>query len=182
MVMSHFEGAIARLTELRRRLAQSERGHWAGHQSTDGTKRALSFVRYSHQYDADERAAQDGLSSGAFIAPWDWRSRSSGTMIHGGRIYHQKVDRWYRKVNKDGKARDASARFKLKPQDAGHLSFSNPIVTCSDKHNSGSRMQKKIPDPNNKPSNSSNSDRKAVQLPRAQPSPKSRLSTAAFLR
>jgi hypothetical protein len=94
MVMSHFEGAIARLTELRRRLAQSERGHWAGHQSTDGTKRALSFVRYSHQYDADERAAQDGLSSGAFIAPWDWRSRSSGTMIHGGRIYHQKGDRW----------------------------------------------------------------------------------------
>jgi endonuclease YncB( thermonuclease family) len=43
---------------------------------------ALSFVRYSHQYDADEaiaRKAQDGLWSGAFIAPWDWRSRSTGT-------------------------------------------------------------------------------------------------------
>jgi endonuclease YncB( thermonuclease family) len=47
---------------------------------------ALSFVRYSHEYDADERAAQTakgGLWSGAFIAPWDWRSRSTGTTIHG---------------------------------------------------------------------------------------------------
>src|SRR5262245_11704772 len=34
---------------------------------------AMSFVRYSHIYDADERAArqaQVGLWSGAFIAPW----------------------------------------------------------------------------------------------------------------
>jgi endonuclease YncB( thermonuclease family) len=47
---------------------------------------ALSFVRYSHEYDADERAARDaksGLWSGAFIAPWDWRHRNSNTEILG---------------------------------------------------------------------------------------------------
>jgi endonuclease YncB( thermonuclease family) len=48
---------------------------------------ALSFVRYSHKYDSDERAARDakaGLWSGAFIAPWDWRSRTKNTVILGG--------------------------------------------------------------------------------------------------
>jgi endonuclease YncB( thermonuclease family) len=38
---------------------------------------ALSFVRYSHAYDADEVAARGnraGLWSGSFIAPWDWRT------------------------------------------------------------------------------------------------------------
>jgi len=47
---------------------------------------ALSFVRYSHVYDADEaaaRAAGAGLWSGAFIAPWDWRNRSKQTAILG---------------------------------------------------------------------------------------------------
>ena len=47
---------------------------------------ALSFVRYSHEYDVDERAARDrraGLWSGAFIAPWDWRSRNTKTIILG---------------------------------------------------------------------------------------------------
>ena len=47
---------------------------------------AMSFVRYSHIYDADERAARDaqvGLWSGAFIAPWDWRSRTKTTEILG---------------------------------------------------------------------------------------------------
>src|SRR5262249_45580523 len=47
---------------------------------------ALSFVRYSHIYDVDERAArqaQVGLWSGAFIAPWDWRSRTKTTEILG---------------------------------------------------------------------------------------------------
>jgi endonuclease YncB( thermonuclease family) len=47
---------------------------------------AMSFVRYSHTYDADERVArqaQVGLWSGAFIAPWDWRSRSKTTEILG---------------------------------------------------------------------------------------------------
>jgi endonuclease YncB( thermonuclease family) len=47
---------------------------------------AMSFVRYSHIYDADERAArqaQTGLWSGAFIAPWDWRSRNTRTEILG---------------------------------------------------------------------------------------------------
>jgi endonuclease YncB( thermonuclease family) len=47
---------------------------------------ALSFVRYSHAYDADEAVARDahaGLWSGAFIAPWDWRHRNKETVILG---------------------------------------------------------------------------------------------------
>lgn len=47
---------------------------------------ALSFVRYSDVYDADEaeaRSAKSGLWSGAFIAPWDWRSRNKNTVIFG---------------------------------------------------------------------------------------------------
>lgn len=47
---------------------------------------ALSFVRFSHVYDAEEaeaRAAGVGLWSGAFIAPWDWRNRSKQTTILG---------------------------------------------------------------------------------------------------
>jgi endonuclease YncB( thermonuclease family) len=47
---------------------------------------ALSFVRHSHEYDRDERAARDakaGLWSGAFIAPWDWRNRTNKTIILG---------------------------------------------------------------------------------------------------
>jgi endonuclease YncB( thermonuclease family) len=47
---------------------------------------ALSFKRYSHKYDADEAAAREaraGLWSGAFIAPWDWRSRNKSTEILG---------------------------------------------------------------------------------------------------
>jgi endonuclease YncB( thermonuclease family) len=47
---------------------------------------ALSFVRYSHAYDANEAAARDasaGLWSGSFIAPWDWRHRNKTTIILG---------------------------------------------------------------------------------------------------
>ena len=47
---------------------------------------ALSFVRYSHAYDADggvARSAHYGLWAGAFIAPWDWRSRNAKTVILG---------------------------------------------------------------------------------------------------
>jgi len=47
---------------------------------------ALSFVRYSHDYDGDEAAARDahaGLWSGAFIAPWDWRHRNGATVVLG---------------------------------------------------------------------------------------------------
>jgi endonuclease YncB( thermonuclease family) len=47
---------------------------------------ALSFVRYSHAYDADEAAAREagaGLWAGSFIAPWDWRHRNRTTMILG---------------------------------------------------------------------------------------------------
>jgi endonuclease YncB( thermonuclease family) len=47
---------------------------------------ALSYVRYSHDYDADEKAARDakaGMWQGAFIAPWDWRLRNSKTAILG---------------------------------------------------------------------------------------------------
>src|SRR5262245_24076617 len=47
---------------------------------------ALSFVRYSHEYDSDEEAARQvkaGLWSGAFIAPWEWRDRNKNTVIFG---------------------------------------------------------------------------------------------------
>ena len=47
---------------------------------------ALSEVRVSHDYDADEKAAREakaGLWQGAFIAPWDWRFRSKKTAILG---------------------------------------------------------------------------------------------------
>jgi len=47
---------------------------------------ALSLVRYSHAYDADEVKAKDaraGLWSGSFIAPWDWRHRNKSTIILG---------------------------------------------------------------------------------------------------
>src|SRR5258706_13411551 len=40
---------------------------------------ALSFVRVSHDYDDDEKAAREakaGMWQGAFIAPWDWRARA----------------------------------------------------------------------------------------------------------
>jgi endonuclease YncB( thermonuclease family) len=47
---------------------------------------ALAFVRYSSAYvgeEAQARTKQRGLWSGAFIAPWDWRHRDSGTVILG---------------------------------------------------------------------------------------------------
>jgi endonuclease YncB( thermonuclease family) len=47
---------------------------------------ALSFVQFSHVYDADEKVARDakaGLWEGAFIAPWDWRVRNKKTTILG---------------------------------------------------------------------------------------------------
>jgi endonuclease YncB( thermonuclease family) len=47
---------------------------------------ALSYVRFSHDYDADEKAARDakaGMWQGAFIAPWDWRVRNKKTVILG---------------------------------------------------------------------------------------------------
>ncbi len=47
---------------------------------------ALAFIRYSSAYVEDEkaaRAARRGLWIGAFIAPWNWRSRSTSTVIHG---------------------------------------------------------------------------------------------------
>jgi endonuclease YncB( thermonuclease family) len=47
---------------------------------------ALSFVRYSHQYDAVEETARRGnagLWAGAFIAPWDWRHRNKNTLVLG---------------------------------------------------------------------------------------------------
>ena len=47
---------------------------------------ALSFKRYSHEYDAEETAAIEaraGLWGGAFIAPGDWRSRNTSTEILG---------------------------------------------------------------------------------------------------
>jgi endonuclease YncB( thermonuclease family) len=47
---------------------------------------ALSYVRFSHEYDADEAAAREakaGMWQGAFIAPWDWRVRNKKTTILG---------------------------------------------------------------------------------------------------
>lgn len=47
---------------------------------------ALSYVQYSHAYDADEKEAREakaGLWAGAFIAPWDWRIRNKKTTILG---------------------------------------------------------------------------------------------------
>jgi endonuclease YncB( thermonuclease family) len=47
---------------------------------------ALSYVRLSHAYDADEKAAREarvGLWQGAFIAPWEWRVRNKKTPILG---------------------------------------------------------------------------------------------------
>jgi len=47
---------------------------------------ALSYARFSHDYDADEKAARDaraGMWQGAFIAPWDWRVRNNKTTILG---------------------------------------------------------------------------------------------------
>jgi endonuclease YncB( thermonuclease family) len=47
---------------------------------------ALSYVRFSHDYDADEAAAREakaGMWQGAFIAPWDWRVRNKKTVILG---------------------------------------------------------------------------------------------------
>ena len=47
---------------------------------------AMSYVRQSHDYDADEKAAREakaGMWQGAFIAPWDWRIRNKKTGILG---------------------------------------------------------------------------------------------------
>ena len=47
---------------------------------------ALSFVRYSRAYGADEVAARNahaGIWKGALIAPWDWRHRNKETVILG---------------------------------------------------------------------------------------------------
>jgi endonuclease YncB( thermonuclease family) len=47
---------------------------------------ALAFVRVSHDYEADEKAAREakaGMWHGAFIAPWDWRVRNKKTAILG---------------------------------------------------------------------------------------------------
>ena len=47
---------------------------------------ALSYAGFSHDYDADEKAAREakaGMWKGAFIAPWDWRVRNKKTAILG---------------------------------------------------------------------------------------------------
>jgi endonuclease YncB( thermonuclease family) len=47
---------------------------------------ALSYTRFSHDYDEDEKAAREakaGMWQGAFIAPWDWRVRNKKTVILG---------------------------------------------------------------------------------------------------
>jgi endonuclease YncB( thermonuclease family) len=47
---------------------------------------ALAYVRFTHDYEADEKAAREakaGMWHGAFIAPWDWRVRNKKTAILG---------------------------------------------------------------------------------------------------
>ncbi len=47
---------------------------------------ALAYARFSHDYDADEKAAREakaGMWQGAFIAPWDWRIRNKKTTVLG---------------------------------------------------------------------------------------------------
>ena len=47
---------------------------------------ALSYVRFSHDYDEDEKAAREakaGMWQGAFIPPWDWLIRNKKTVILG---------------------------------------------------------------------------------------------------
>jgi endonuclease YncB( thermonuclease family) len=47
---------------------------------------ALAYVRFSHDYETDEKAAREakaGMWQGAFIAPWDWRIRNKKTTILG---------------------------------------------------------------------------------------------------
>ena len=46
----------------------------------------MAFIRYSSAYVAEEamaRSAQKGMWAGAFIAPWDWRTRTGRTAILG---------------------------------------------------------------------------------------------------
>jgi endonuclease YncB( thermonuclease family) len=47
---------------------------------------ALSYARFSHDYDAEEKEAREakaGMWQGAFIAPWDWRVRNKKTAVLG---------------------------------------------------------------------------------------------------
>src|SRR3984893_16752957 len=47
---------------------------------------ALSYARFSHDYDDDEKAARDakaGMWQGGFTARWDWRVRNKKTAILG---------------------------------------------------------------------------------------------------
>ena len=47
---------------------------------------ALAYLRVSHDYEADEKAAREakaGMWQGAFIAPWDWRVRNKKTTVLG---------------------------------------------------------------------------------------------------
>jgi hypothetical protein len=59
-----------------------------------GSGAALSFVRYSHVYDADDIAAKQhraGLWSGSFIAPWDWRQFRSLPVSRSAWVHRNKA-------------------------------------------------------------------------------------------
>ena len=76
-------------------LRTDPRGRYVAHCTVDGediqkwlvsSGWALSYTRFSHDYDADEKAAREakaGMWQGAFIAPWDWRVRNKKTTILG---------------------------------------------------------------------------------------------------
>lgn len=77
------------------RQAADRRGRVVAHCEVDGediqkwlvaSGWALSYARFSHDYDSDEKAAREakaGMWQGAFIAPWDWRVRNKKTTILG---------------------------------------------------------------------------------------------------
>ncbi|MCG6204248.1 thermonuclease family protein [Rhodopseudomonas sp. HC1] len=54
-----------------------------------GSGWALAFTRYTRNYEKPEavaREARSGLWAGAFIPPWDWRSRTRETIVLGAVI------------------------------------------------------------------------------------------------
>jgi endonuclease YncB( thermonuclease family) len=49
---------------------------------------ALAYIKYSTEFVEDERQAKKemrGMWSGAFVAPWDWRTRTRATPVLGDR-------------------------------------------------------------------------------------------------
>ncbi len=76
---------------------------------------ALAFARFSHDYDADEKAAREakaGMWQGAFIAPWDWRARNKKTTILGAAKPPENAQRscWPRRPDRSRRRPTAPSR------------------------------------------------------------------------